>query len=50
MLYEVITEVDADIFEDAIVPLSAEDKAVVLAAYKKKKDTMYLRENSYNFV
>ncbi|MCE4564330.1 hypothetical protein INQ51_08395 [Maribellus sp. CM-23] len=38
-------EVDADIFEDAIVPLSAEDKAVVLAAYKKKKNTMYLREN-----
>ncbi len=38
-------EVDADIFEDAINPLSAEDKAVVTAAYRKKKDTMHLREN-----
>jgi len=38
-------KVDADIFEDAIVPLSATDKAVVKAAYKEKKGNMYLRSN-----
>lgn len=38
-------KVNADIFEDALMPLSAADKAIVNAAYTEKKEHMYLRDN-----
>lgn len=38
-------KIDIDIFEDAIVPLSVEERKIVSSAYKAKRKYMYLREN-----
>jgi predicted TIM-barrel fold metal-dependent hydrolase len=38
-------KIDEDIFEDAIVPLTPDEREVVCSAYELKKGHMYLREN-----
>jgi hypothetical protein len=38
-------KIDEDIFEDAIVPLTPDEREVVSSAYELKKRHMYLKEN-----
>ncbi len=38
-------KIDADIFEDAIIPLTPEERKTIMSAYTLRKDHMHLRKN-----